>query len=63
MHQKTNVLRGLLINGLTRQQFIDFIKANDKSYAKTNLNNHSVTALVLIKTNIEINIANSKGTK
>lgn len=46
-----------------RQQLIDYIKANDKHYAKANLDSHSVTALTIIKTEIEIRIAHSKGTE
>lgn len=43
-----------------RQQLIDYIKANDEYFAMTNMDNYGLTLLTIIKTNLEINIANSK---
>lgn len=44
----------------TRQQLIDYIIANDKNYSKKKLENNSVTALTIIKTEIEIRLYHAR---
>ena len=40
---------------VTRQLIIEYLKANDSTFAKTNFANCSLTRLVIIKSVIEVN--------
>lgn len=44
----------------TRQQLIDYIVDNSKNYSKKDLKSRSVTALAILKTEIEINSYHSR---
>lgn len=39
-----------------RAELIEFIRTNDPNYARINLDEYSITALTIIKTEIEIKV-------
>ncbi|MDO8998231.1 MAG: hypothetical protein Q7W45_00590 [Bacteroidota bacterium] len=43
-----------------RENLIDYIKVNDNSYADKNFDNYSTTSLVIIKTQIQLKLADQK---
>lgn len=46
-----------------RQELMEYIKANDKSWSRKDLNNYSLTELIIIKTEIEIRFENKQRNK
>jgi len=47
----------------TRQDLIDYILDNSKNYSKKELESRSVTALTILKTEIEINLYHARQAK
>ena len=43
-----------------RQELIDYIKNNETKHVNTNFDNYTITALVVFKTEIEINLYHGK---
>jgi hypothetical protein len=46
-----------------RSDLIDYITSNDKRWTQEDLNKYSITALTIMKTEIEIGMAQSKEIK